>query len=483
MEFGKSNLTSSGLVSLLEVFEKHRKYLQVKALKLFQNLIEDRGIACLARLLYAQSEAIEEVHFFDNRITTEGVLDLLLALALHPDKAYPWVNRHEKCQPVWAKFEGNKISCSATNIEGLVKRIVPSFSICVGDDRSLCGPNRCGKIDGKNKDTSPICHLFTQFYRERNIGPTSPEIVNELETLTDEIETQIRVTYSEVPAADMPPPTPPSIGVASSIAFDQLVDSQASLKPAVCRICSQGLRDPLKSLKCKHRFCRACFLSHKDQVVGPSKKPIATIPCPVCDVALARDDVKPIPLDELPRVKCRHHVSLRDLSVGEQAAVVEAAFDIACYWAGPVSEMHTHLTLSHVERIVREQLSAPMEAAQKFASVVKNIEKISTSLNEQESLKLVEFASEEPKLESPKQRTRSIMASSPPLVPADPGLVVVLHSFESEDPNTLRLEPGMVVRVVERSNSGWAAGIVVDRLSGSQLSFPGWFPASYAQTL
>ena len=271
MEFGKNNLTSSGLVSLLEVFQKHREYLQVKALKLFQNMIEDRGIACLARLLYAQSEAIEELHFFDNRITTEGVLNLLLALALHPDKVYPCVNRHEKCQPVWAKFEGNKISCSATIIEGLVKRIVPSFSICVGDDRSVCGPNRCGKIDGKNKDTSPICHLFTQFYRERKIGPTSPEIVNELETLTDEIATQIRVTYSEVPAADMPPPTSPSIGVASSIAFDQLVDSQASLKPAVCRICSQGLRDPLKSLKCKHRFCRACFLSHKDQVVGPSK--------------------------------------------------------------------------------------------------------------------------------------------------------------------------------------------------------------------
>jgi hypothetical protein len=75
------------------------------------------------------------------------------------------------------------------------------------------------------------------------------------------------------------------------------------------------------------------------------------------------------------------------------------------------------------------------------------------------------------------------MASSPPLVPADPDLVVVLHSFESEDPNTLRLEPGMVVRVVERSNSGWAAGIVVDRLSGSQLSSAGWFPPSYAQTL
>lgn len=244
MEFGQNALTSSGLVSLLEVFQKHREYLQVKALKIFQNQIDDRGVSRLARLLYAQPEAIGELHFFDNRITTEGIVDLLLALALHPDKTYPWVNRHEQCQPVWMKFEGNKISCPATIIQGLVRRIVPSFSICVGDDRSVCGPNRCGGIDGKNKDTSPLCHLFTQYYRERNTGPTSPEIVNELETLTAEIATRIRDTYSEVPAADVPPQTPQSIGVASNIAFDQLVDSQGSLKPAVCRICSQSLRDP-----------------------------------------------------------------------------------------------------------------------------------------------------------------------------------------------------------------------------------------------
>ncbi|KAF4722839.1 hypothetical protein FOZ62_018258, partial [Perkinsus olseni] len=88
VELAENQLTSPGCIVMLNTLAHHN--VQCKALRLYRNLIDDVAVCRLSQMLADQSEAIEELHLSNNRITERGIMQLLMTFSLHPNHAYPW---------------------------------------------------------------------------------------------------------------------------------------------------------------------------------------------------------------------------------------------------------------------------------------------------------------------------------------------------------------------------------------------------------
>lgn len=89
---------------------KHPAGGRLRILKMYRNRLSDETCECLARLIAAQPESIEEIHLSHNEIQQSGFTALLVALAMHPGSAYPrWTSAVDAC-PCWVRLEHNEVT-------------------------------------------------------------------------------------------------------------------------------------------------------------------------------------------------------------------------------------------------------------------------------------------------------------------------------------------------------------------------------------
>eukprot|EP00439_Symbiodinium_sp_Y106_P086651 s121_g34.t3 len=118
IDLSDNSISDPGAVFLFRWLLR-RKEVRCRAIRLARNKLGDASMEWLAALICAQHSAIEEVHLSQNHITGSGAGQLLLALALHPFEAYPWLDKRGLFAPAWVSLDQNNVQESA----GLLGRL------------------------------------------------------------------------------------------------------------------------------------------------------------------------------------------------------------------------------------------------------------------------------------------------------------------------------------------------------------------------
>jgi hypothetical protein len=136
-----SNLLDDAAIAKLVGFvRQHAAYLSIKSMKLYQNKIGDEGCEALAQLIARDDgPTFQELHLSHNRITTQGAVSLVNALAACP--RYPFAkDQDNRPTPLWLRLEHNFISAKAV-LESLEKS---NTTVChVNAKGTACSPAVC----------------------------------------------------------------------------------------------------------------------------------------------------------------------------------------------------------------------------------------------------------------------------------------------------------------------------------------------------
>lgn len=199
LDLSENQLTCRGIAQLAKWFIKHSRYIRLRVLKVYKNLISDGGALALAGLILKQPSALEELHLSHNRIKTAGAEALFKSIGQARLKCYnetakaahmhvyprPDPTRQEFL-PVWIRLEYNNIA----DTHGLLQKwesemrgsrsFDPSWKLVCFADRPNhphgskdphCSPARCLRsINGH----AALLHLYS-FYHQSPIisGPLS----------------------------------------------------------------------------------------------------------------------------------------------------------------------------------------------------------------------------------------------------------------------------------------------------------------------
>lgn len=102
-------------------------------LDISENSIGDDSAAPLAQFL-SQQASLQELHLRDNKLTARGLIQLCLAIAGHPQHAYPRMDADGTCAPCWLDLRGNAIEQPQ-----VVMRLCQSRGVTV------CPATRCSR--------------------------------------------------------------------------------------------------------------------------------------------------------------------------------------------------------------------------------------------------------------------------------------------------------------------------------------------------
>lgn len=137
------------LVSGLQDFGKRRQgHVRLRVLKLHKNQVGDATCQKIASLVWHQKQAVEEIHLSHNEIRQKGMAALLVALALHPPKAYPRAAPGEEV-PCWVRLEHNQVS-HAEYLLNLLSQDPTKLRTCLAPRRDRgpsCTSFRCQAVE------------------------------------------------------------------------------------------------------------------------------------------------------------------------------------------------------------------------------------------------------------------------------------------------------------------------------------------------
>ncbi|CAK9021617.1 Transcription factor bHLH140 (Basic helix-loop-helix protein 140) (AtbHLH140) (bHLH 140) (Transcription factor EN 122) (bHLH transcription factor bHLH140) [Durusdinium trenchii] len=108
-DLSENRLTDSGAVWLFRWLMKRPHELGCRAIRLARNRLGDPSLEWLAALICQQHSALEELHLSDNSISATGAAHLLLAYALHPCEAYPFLDSEGFFAPGYLSLDRNPI--------------------------------------------------------------------------------------------------------------------------------------------------------------------------------------------------------------------------------------------------------------------------------------------------------------------------------------------------------------------------------------
>ncbi|CAJ1440009.1 unnamed protein product [Effrenium voratum] len=113
-DLSDNTISDAGAVWLFRWLMQRQREVRCRAIRLGNNQLTDASLEWLAALIRQQHSAIEEIHLASNRITSSGCAFVLLALALHPLEAYPWLDRAGRFAPCWLDLQQNALQDSGS---------------------------------------------------------------------------------------------------------------------------------------------------------------------------------------------------------------------------------------------------------------------------------------------------------------------------------------------------------------------------------
>lgn len=252
----------------------------------------------------------------------------------------------------------------------------------------------------------------------------------------------------------------------------QLEDEAASSQ-FVCPICKFVVINAVIT-SCSHSFCDHCFRQWVGQQVTHVKKgdaPVQLIPCPQprCQAKLRKKDI--CAQSDAPKsgaaglltrlrnnltVRCVHHSEHFKHEFGKDAERVAKEAGITCAWVGDLVAYEEHVRKSC---FVENHIAGNGAAAAGLAA-------------------------------PPKTETAPLVAAAKPTSgPADvsgaaedrTSVRVAKYDFlpTGTDRVQLALKADDLVKVIEVTESGWAAGVRLSKETGEEVGEPGWFPVGY----
>ena len=138
-------ISDPGAVFLFRWLLMRRKEVRCRVIRLARNRLGDTSLEWLAAVICAQHSAIEEIHLTQNAVTASGAAQLLLALALHPFEAYPWLDRRGLFAPVWLSLDQNKIQESA-GLLGRLRLRAGLRAVCTDGPQRKCSFNEAPHV-------------------------------------------------------------------------------------------------------------------------------------------------------------------------------------------------------------------------------------------------------------------------------------------------------------------------------------------------
>eukprot|EP00930_Biecheleria_cincta_P036770 TRINITY_DN2519_c1_g1_i1.p1 TRINITY_DN2519_c1_g1~~TRINITY_DN2519_c1_g1_i1.p1 ORF type:complete len:1371 (-),score=221.24 TRINITY_DN2519_c1_g1_i1:278-4390(-) len=105
LDLSKNEVSDSGAVWLFEWLLQRQREVRCRKLSLACNRIGDPSLEWLAAVIRSQPSAIEELHLSNNQaITCAGAASVFVAVALHPDDAYPLLDEQGLFRPAFVDF-------------------------------------------------------------------------------------------------------------------------------------------------------------------------------------------------------------------------------------------------------------------------------------------------------------------------------------------------------------------------------------------
>lgn len=298
------------------------------------------------------------------------------------------------------------------------------------------------------------------------------------------------VTTEAQQPVSQPKPQGTSVAAADSsgirIRMEQLESEGAQF---ICPLCSFVLTKPVFTT-CSHMLCEAClrpWVARKVQEQkaqaeaggGNSQNPrVNLIPCPHanCNAKLRRQDIQSLDnakesvgpailcarIFKKLQVRCVHHEQHFKLPMGADAKRLAEVEGIRCRWCGDREDYENHinktcevqLRLDGVGVCAKESVTAlpPKQVAGEPVQPVQAVQPVAQSRNE------------------------------PPPADEDDAvdLRIVKHNYTPVNPSDqIALKKGDLVQVYEVTESGWAAGILKDKKTMTDIGEAGWFPIGY----
>lgn len=105
LDLSENDLGDLGAITLFRWITGHTGHVRCRTIRMAKNRLTDDAIIWLSEMVRAQHAAVEEIHMSQNQATTLGAAALLLAIALHPHEAYPWLNGSGIFVPAWVTFD------------------------------------------------------------------------------------------------------------------------------------------------------------------------------------------------------------------------------------------------------------------------------------------------------------------------------------------------------------------------------------------
>lgn len=181
-----TDLAGDRLVVALQELSVLHKGLWLRVLKLHKNQVGDRTCEQLARLIATQEEAVEEIHLSHNTICQRGMASLLVAIAMHPNQAYPklW----PEALPVWMRLEHNQIA----NVEALLDILCKDpvrLRVCYADRSKTgisCTSFRCTALSGDSTPSASCAHVHLFCIAEqKDVGQPEADLSSLVISLAD----------------------------------------------------------------------------------------------------------------------------------------------------------------------------------------------------------------------------------------------------------------------------------------------------------
>lgn len=161
LDASENNLEDQSMAMLLQVLLEHPGAIYLRNLKIYKNRVSDLTCVALAKILWHQSEACEELHLSHNEIRHRGVCTLLAVLAMHPKEVYPRQVEHlDEAIPCWLRLEHNQ----ATSVEHLLSALQKDpvrlrYCMAPRSETASCSAFRCAAAS-ERKDETPHVHLY-----------------------------------------------------------------------------------------------------------------------------------------------------------------------------------------------------------------------------------------------------------------------------------------------------------------------------------
>lgn len=161
LDASENNLGDQSMVMLLQVLLENPGATYLRNLKIYKNRVSDLTCVALAKILWNQSEACEELHLSHNEIRHRGMCTLLAVLAMHPKEVYPRQVEHlDEAIPCWLRLEHNQATSAEHLLSALQKDPVRlRYCMAPRSETASCSAFRCAAAS-ERKDETPHVHLY-----------------------------------------------------------------------------------------------------------------------------------------------------------------------------------------------------------------------------------------------------------------------------------------------------------------------------------